>query len=377
MALTSQFARAAPEVVFSHARTVDEHPSAPSPLLPAGPRVDDGDGPTVASTAQRQFALRAPCESVADDAAPALSDGVSVRGGAAVIEAQSDCPFKAMAAFRLATPTWPAPVDGLSPIERGVLVHAAMAAFWSLVKRHDVLLAMSRETFDRTVQQAAEAGLVELSPSRWRVLPPLVRAGEAARLANLVWAWVDGYERRRHPFTAVDTEAKLPLELNGLHLELRLDRIDALEGGGVAIVDYKTGEVPPISGWFTPRPRAPQLGLYALAHEAAHPDRALRAVAYAQLKPGKLALRGIAADSEAWPKLRAATTLKGDAGISDWRDVEARWATILGDLGIDFIGGAAAVAPRDKKETCAHCRRQALCRIGAPAIEDREADDDE
>jgi hypothetical protein len=251
-----------------------------------------------------------------------------------------------------------------------------MAAFWDIVKRQDMLLAMSRDTFTRTVQQAAADALTELPPSRWRVLPPLVRAGEAARLANLVRTWVDEFERSRPPFTAVDTEVKLTLDLNGLRLGLRLDRIDALEGGGVAIVDYKTGEVPPMIGWFAPRPRAPQLGLYALAHETAFPDRSVRAVAYAQLKPGKLAWRGLAADGEAWPGLRDPATLK-DAGIADWRDIEARWAKDLGGLGAEFIGGAAAVDPRDKKQTCANCRRQALCRIGAPAIEDREADDDE
>ena len=375
-ALTAQFARAAPEVVFSHARTDDDHPSAPSSLLPAGPPVDSGEGMAVASTAQLQFSLPAPCESIRDDAAPALILGAAVRGGAGVIEAQSDCPFKAVATFRLGTQTWPAPVDGLSPLERGVLVHAAMAAFWGIVKRHDMLSAMSRDTFARAVRQAAEDALKELPPSRWRVLPPLVRAGEAARLANLVRTWVDEFERSRPPFTAVDTEVKLTLDLRGLHLGLRLDRIDTLEGGGVAIVDYKTGEVPPVVGWLAPRPRAPQLGLYALAHETAFPNRSVRAVAYAQLKPGKLALRGLAADREAWPGLRDPATLK-DAGIADWRELTGRWAELLGALGAEFVGGAAAVAPRDKKQTCAHCRRQALCRIGAPAIEDREADDDE
>jgi exodeoxyribonuclease-5 len=246
-ALTAQFVRAAPEVVFSHARTDDDHPSAPSSLLPAGAEMEGGDDIAAASTAQRQFALRARCEALPDAAAPALTAGTAVRGGAGVIEAQSDCPFKAVALFRLGTETWPAPVDGLSPQERGVLVHAAMAAFWDSVKRHDVLLAMSRETFERTVEQAAADALAVLPPSRWRVMPPLVRAGERSRLEKLVGTWVGEFERPRPAFTAVDTEANLTLALRGLHLRLRLDRIDTLDGGGVAIVDYKTGIVPPLT----------------------------------------------------------------------------------------------------------------------------------
>jgi RecB family exonuclease len=251
-----------------------------------------------------------------------------------------------------------------------------MAAFWDSAKRHDMLLAMSRETFERTVEQAAADALAALPPSRWRVMPPLVQAGERSRLEKLVGTWVDKFERPRPAFTAVDTEANLTLALRGLHLRLRLDRIDTLDGGGVAIVDYKTGIVPPLTAWFAPRPQAPQLGLYMLAHEAAFPDRPVRAVAYAQLKPGKLELRGLAADSSAWPRLRDPATVK-DAGIADWRGIEARWAELLGGLGAEFIGGTAAVSPRDKKETCRHCRRESLCRIGAPALEDREDDADE
>ena len=55
-----------------------------------------------------------------------------VRGGARLIEAQSDCPFKAIATHRLGAEPWPEPIDGLSAQERGILVHAALAAFWAV-----------------------------------------------------------------------------------------------------------------------------------------------------------------------------------------------------------------------------------------------------
>ena len=128
--------------------------------------------------------------------------------------------------------------------------------------------------------------------------------------------------------------------------------------------------------WFEPRPPSPQIALYTLAYRAAHPDEPVRAAAYAQLKPGDLAVRGLAADAGAWPSLRLPSALK-DAGIADWKDVEARWSQVIGDLAAEIVAGAAAVSPRDRKKTCARCGRQALCRIGAPAIEDREDDGDE
>ena len=53
--------------------------------------------------------------------------------------------------------------------------------------------------------------------------------------------------------------------------------------------------------WFETRPRAPQLGLYALAQRAATSGRTRARGRYAQLKAGELAVRGLAADDAAWP----------------------------------------------------------------------------
>ena len=100
--LTAEFARAAPEVVFSHPATRDDHPCSPSPLLP---RPDEPLAQDVAGdpgTAPTQFARPAPREVVADQFAPRLAVPMRVRGGARLVEAQSDCPFKATATHRLA-----------------------------------------------------------------------------------------------------------------------------------------------------------------------------------------------------------------------------------------------------------------------------------
>ena len=134
--------------------------------------------------------------------------------------------------------------------------------------------------------------------------------------------------------------------LGGLRLRLRLDRVDALSDGGVAIVDYKTGVAKPPAKWFDPRPQAPQLGLYVLAQRAAAPALPVRAAAYAQLKPGEVRLQGIAADAGAWPGLVAPGDVRR-AGLADWTAVEAFWAQSLGALADEIRDGHAAVAPRD------------------------------
>jgi ATP-dependent helicase/nuclease subunit B len=340
-------------------------------LIPAGAAIETQEALVPVSTAQRQFALRAPRERIPDDLAPALDEGVALRGGARLIEAQSDCPFKGMAIFRLGAETWPQPIDGLSALERGIIVHAALAAFWREVKTRAALVALAPPALHAAITQAIREASSCLSAARWRTVSPLVAEGESARIALLLGKWLDDFERRRPPFAATELEADLTLALAGHALRLRVDRIDRLDDGGVAILDYKTGRTEVANSWFEARPRAPQLGLYALALRAMHPEQDVRAVAYAQLKPGKVAVRGLAADAAAWPLLKLPASLKDD-GIGDWHAVEARWREVLDALGVEIAAGAAAVSPRDRKETCARCGRRPLCRLGALDIEDRQ-----
>ena len=127
--------------------------------------------------------------------------------------------------------------------------------------------------------------------------------GEATRIAKTVRAWLDEFDRARPPFAVSAVEASRPLVLGGLQFALRLDRIDALAAGGAAIIDYKTGIVASPAQWFDDRPREPQLGLYWLAQQDFDGARPVRALAYAQLRPGEMKAVGLAADAAAWPGL--------------------------------------------------------------------------
>ncbi len=371
-ALTAQWARGAPEVVFSHAKSADDHPRSASALVPHAPCLAEGDALPPA-TARAQFESAPAREAVRDDRAPTLSVATRIRGGAALIDAQSDCPFRAMALHRLDADTWPESVEGLSAIERGTLVHAALAAFWRDVGDHASLVTLPPDALTAKIDAAAAAATAEISSGRWRRLPAVVRSGEASRITSIVRAWLDGFERARPPFVVAETENAKRLELGGLALELRLDRVDALAGGGVAIIDYKTGPATPPSKWFDARPQGPQLGLYVLAQRAAAPLQPVRAAAYVQLRRGEVKALGIAADASAWPRLGVPADV-GDASLADWNAIEARWTQSLGALAAEVRDGFAAVAPRDLVKTCRTCGLQALCRVGALPVDESTED---
>ena len=369
-ALTASLTQAAPSVVLSYAETSDGEPCAPSALIDATvPTLDeDLDGLPSADV----IAAARQCEAIADERAPALPSG-KVRGGARLIAAQSDCPFRATACFRLRVEPWPEAAEGLNAKERGQLIHEAMAAFWRDVGTHAALATCDDAQVGRRVEASVAHAVTTLTPARWRLLPPALAAAESARIAGIAAHWIEKYERPRPGFAVTNVEWSLPLDIAGLALTLRLDRVDTLDDGGHAIIDYKSGLVDAPSTWFAQRPRAPQLGLYALALKALHPDIALKAVAYAKLKAGEIRPIGLVAEKEAWPELTAVAKL---AEPNTWAGVEHRWRAQLTNIATEFRDGVATVTPRDNGAPCRTCGLQPLCRIGAAGLPVLERNDD-
>jgi probable DNA repair protein len=354
--LTSGFAQAASEVVFSSAARADDHELSPSALILGYPEVPP---PATTRPRWRAIAESATLETIADDRAPPLAAGSIAPGGSRIVATQSDCPFQAVARHRLDAERWPQPMTGLSPRERGALVHAALAVFWRSVAHRAGLLGLDPATLSARIDAAVQIGLAALPQARWRSVPPLVRAGEARRLATLLGAWL-AVERNRPPFVVQDIEALRTLRLGGLDFRLRLDRVDALAGGGQAILDYKTGRIEKPGQWFDARPRASQLGMYTLAQRAAAPELPVRAVAYVQLCPGAVSAAGLSADEEAWPELTAVASV---GPRSDWAALETWWQASLAALAAEIAEGYAPVTPRASPSPCRICGLQAICRI--------------
>ena len=360
--VTDLLARAAPEVVFSHPESVDDHPSVASALIAAWPRTATPAAPPC--TAPAMFAARPDLDACDDTRAPPVPAGTALRGGAALFEAQSDCPFRAVAAFRLRAEPWPRREEGLSAAERGQLAHLALASFWRRVRDRRTLDALDpaalRAAIDDAVAEALRGPAVD--ERRWRSLPPPVAPGEGERLVQLLAAWIERAERGRPDFTVAEIETSGVLALGGFSVRVRQDRVDRLADGSIAIIDYKTGRTVAPQRWFDPRPQAPQLGVYLLARRAADPAVAVGAIAYARLALDALDWQGLARDAALLPPLPSPEDATRGA-FADWPAVETHWQRAIGDLATEIATGVAVVAPRDKASTCRRCGLQSLCRI--------------
>ena len=92
------------------------------------------------------------------------------RGGARLLELISACPFRAGAEFRLHARALEEPAPGLSPAERGEMVHGVLARLWAILRDQaglnsltDAALGAPRSgLFQALMRMSTPAGMLRL-----------------------------------------------------------------------------------------------------------------------------------------------------------------------------------------------------------------------
>jgi len=253
------------------------------------------------------------------------------------------------------------------------MLHATLKAFWDATGDQSSLAALDPHALALRIADAVEAGKARIGAPRWRTLAPAVANAESSRLAATLHAWIDEGERTRPPFRVRGHELRIGCSIDDIALSLRVDRIDELPGGGLAVIDYKSGNVVPPARWFAERPEGIQVAIYATAVESAAHEP-VRALAYAQVKAGDIHVAGLAEDNAQWPALAAVDSPR--LALAGWADARAQLAARVHALARDIRDGIADVAPRTQA-ICGYCGLQPLCRVqrlddGASAEQTRD-----
>ncbi|MFZ5557797.1 MAG: PD-(D/E)XK nuclease family protein [Pseudomonadota bacterium] len=346
--LTEGWQASADELVLSHPKREDDRELGVSPLIAAVPAMDVSALGLGEDRGYRDIIHAAHViESFTDVRGPAHPAGARAQGGSSVFRDQAACPFRAFAAHRLASASLDVPQRGLTPMERGVLLHDVLARVWAQVRSRAALAAMDAARLGAVVEAAASHAIGDLMRRRPRTLAGRYGALEKERLARLTLAWLE-VERARGDFEVEATEEKREITVGGVTVRGKLDRVDRLPDGRRAVIDYKTGEANP-RHWEGERPEEPQLPLYAVGS----PD-AVAAVAFAQVKIGGMEFKGVAAGDVGIPGVRAA---------ADWDGLLGQWRQALEALGRSFAAGDADVSPKKFPHTCEYCDQAPLCRI--------------
>jgi probable DNA repair protein len=326
---------AAGEVVFSWARREEDRELSPSPLIAQLPE-GTVELPVFASYRELIF-NKGKTETFTDEKAPPL-EVKTVRGGTRVLADQAACPFRAFARHRLGAEALEAPEPGPDAMARGSLLHALMAGIWFELKSSSALSGDLKAVIEKSAEDAIKEQGIE---GRFAEL-------EKQRLIRLAGEWLD-LEKERKNFSVVAIERKVQIAIGDLSLSGRIDRMDRLEDGSHAIIDYKTGSRATPNDWMGERPEEPQLPLYAVSAK-----EEVSAVAFAKLKTGDMKFAGFSLQDKAIPGVKPAKS---------WPGLMQYWKTELEKLASGYAAGDARVDPKKALATCRNCDLQPLCRV--------------
>lgn len=333
--------RSAPSVTLSWARADGNRMLRPSPLLgelASAPLLEQ----RVATLAGR-LAADAGCVSIDDAQAPPINEGEAVAGGSWLLRAQAICPAWAFYQFRLGAQALDAPVEGLDPAARGTLVHAALEQFWQRIDGSAGLAALGEDAVRHLLVETVEAALTQFEEQKRSQLPQRFRQLEGARLVRLLERWLAVERARPQPFTVIACEQAASVDIEGIRVNMVVDRIDRLADGRQLIIDYKTGAAIDVHNWASPRITEPQLPIYA-----ALVGGDVAAVAFAKVLIDKPAFAGIADVEDLLPGVRGLADTRQKIfpadRFPDWPSVIAHWRDSLHQVAREVRAGVAGVS---------------------------------
>jgi probable DNA repair protein len=288
-------------------------------------------------------------ETVSDAHGPPVAEGAVTTGGTRALEMQAKCPFRAFAEIRLGARPLDSPEPGLDPRERGGFVHAALEEFWKRFPSSSALREATNAEVASALAASVDQALARHDTGDDELARKLIGL-ERVRLIELLESWVAVERSRTIEFTVEAPEQERTVQIGGLTVQVRLDRLDRLSNGSYALIDYKS-RAPKLGDWDGERPESPQLPIYAVT--AAEP---LAALAFAQVRTGDNFYKGYSTIEGALPGAKAVEPAELRGRIDEWRRV-------LDSLGNEFRAGRASVDPKDRFKTCEYCHLAALCRV--------------
>lgn len=349
----------ATEVVFSYALNEDDRELRPSPLL--ANQVLSAKSAETMQTLAESLAKPATMQMLDDFMAPPISAEEKIRGGVKLFATQAICPAWAFYQYRLGAGKLDTPIDGLDNMSRGSLLHKVLQFFWEDCQNLSTLQAMTTEQRTSAIQLAIAKSIEALGHESDFHIPAQVMQIEQQRLQQLLAVWLD-LELMRADFSVVACEKKYTLDVDGLTLNLTIDRIDRLVDGGLVVIDYKTGSSVASKSWADERIAEPQLPIYSvLALEGEN----IAAVSFAKIRSDETKFIGLSAESAVLPAVAALSKVTASSAFkrfNDWKALLEYWYLSLSNIAQEIKAGEASV--KVSKETdLVYCDVKPLLRL--------------
>lgn len=341
----------AKRLIFSFARVSGDIKQRISPLLAD---MTQDQVPALLNTREQSLAI---FEQFEDIYAPSLDTQNVIAGGASLLSAQAECPFKAFGRYRLGIQQIDPVSHAISASDRGTAMHRALEVLLPVgTKQAHLLHKKANNVLLDDLQNAVSQAINYLYKQRPDVMTTALVGIEKTRIFNVLSAFID-VELERSDFEVVAVEHTVETNFYGLRLRLRIDRIDKLEHDLCIVIDYKTGKAD-IAGWQGERPTDPQLLLYCL-----HYADNVNALAKASIANKNLQYKGLSSNDLGIQGVKAITFDEFTEPAAIWKHQIQIWNERLGILAQEFISGLAKVDPINSA-ACQYCHLKDVCRIG-------------
>jgi probable DNA repair protein len=313
------------DVVVTSCADVDPTgvPQGPTPIIP-------WDAEPAENAKEPAFAVEVELETPSQERVRAVTkaEASTLRGGTGIFKAIGLSPFTAFLTVRLGLKPFPEPTEGVDPAQQGEWTHRALEVFWQQYRDQATLQAMPQSQLDSAIADAVDTAL-----SGAAGVGPTLLSLERRRLQTLLAEWLTLEASRPDPFTVIATEAAHQLDINGLPIKVKIDRVDRIDTPDKpsVVMDYKTGSIQ-ANHLDATTLKEPQLPIYA---------------AYGQLCEG-LALATVRqGDCRIHTRSRWAHDLLGQRkpGKNDvatpeaWANSIAAWRTRIDEMAAQLMSG--------------------------------------
>ncbi|RUR13748.1 PD-(D/E)XK nuclease family protein [Legionella sp. km772] len=327
--------RGSPSVVFSYSRLDGDKPNLPSALISHFPLFCNSiiklkNAKEVLTHHEESYSLP-------------LKEKELLSGGTALLANQAKCPFKAFAEHRLKAKPVLKNVDGLDNKERGKIIHKIMELLWHDLTNQAQLFAYPQDRLEQLIANAIKQALKQQAVDS----PHFIQDLEYCRLKRLVLSYLE-WEKQRPAFVIAGLEQSYTLNLSGLEIKVRVDRLDKV-GDKTWVIDYKS-TLPSTKPWNEERPQEPQLLLYALL------DEEINTLILMQIKAGKILCTGL---SETKTEIKGINSLRKE---ESWHETRENWQEQLSRLAQEVLNGYCPPQPINPN-ICSYCDFKNLCRI--------------
>lgn len=342
------------EMVISYHCLEEELKLRPSPLIRSLEFSDTLDETPDAKTERVSGKL----ERFQDPLHLPLTDSEEIRGGTSLLSNQSNCPFRAFASNRLRAAALEGFSHGLNPLLRGNALHRALEQLGMRIADSKTLHGLSSSELEKLLAASADDAINYLRTHNPETMTPAFSQLEHERLSALMRDFLE-IEKQRGEFSIEHNEKAVNWSHSKLALNLRIDRIDRLADGTLALIDFKTGKYANYK-WHDPRPDDMQLPLYQIAIDSAE-QGSVAATLICQLNAENIGYLSPVSTDGFGKGLKVSSQAKTFEG--GWPELQSRWNEIIVGLIAEFEAGLLAVAPTRGYTTCQYCDLGPLCRI--------------